>query len=434
MTLHNGDWCLPRLEYPEQATYTARDCARDLQKSLSIEPAVASYFQVVAELMPEGGDCTSSFYNQDGVRLTLLAAPSEFLAEYELPPHARWVPVEEFRDAVESPYGSWLYSCAQHAALVFADLLVVDDVRTVAQDPRRDVWWTHRACAFLMSVVRGLHLEPLSYVTRVPWLTSAELFSVRTSGGFYYLKAPSPGCEVAVTEFLSRIFSEDTLRVVAVNASLNCFVAEGFDQLSRGPDDEVNVARAWGAMQLRSTHFSEELRQAGVPDYSPAVLSLLVDGLVQDPSVAAALEGEMSTVDFLRGARLVCAKLEASALPVSLVHGDLTMGNVGRKRDGGLLIFDWEYAYLSHPFCHSYRSRDLLRSPEVRRAYLDCWSALVCLEQAEAELAAAAVVGGLATLQWHVALLPACRRMLHNIHVRAIRYYVSQLLDALRSL
>ena len=237
-----------------------------------------------------------------------------------------------------------------------------------------------------------------------------------------------------MTEFLPRIFSKDTLRVVAVNASLNCFVAEGFDQLSRGSDDKANVARAWGAMQLRSIHFSEELQQVGVPDYSPAVLSLLVDGLVQDPSVAAALEGEISTVEFIRVARLVCAKLEASALPVSLVHGDLTMGNVGRKRDGGLPIFDWEYAYLSHPFCHSYHSRDLLRSPEVRRADLDCWSALVCLEQAEAELAAAAVVGGLATLQWHVALLPACRRMLHHSHVRAIRYYVSQLLDALRSL
>jgi len=440
--LHDGDWCLPRLEYSEHATYTARDCARDLQGSLGIKPAVASYFQVVAELMPEGGESHTMFYNPDGVRLTLLAAPSEFYTVCELPPHACWMPIEEFRDAVESPLGGWLYSSAQNAALLFADLLAVDDVRTVAVDPRGDVWWTHRASAYLLSVVRGLQLEPLSAVTRSSWDSSSELFMVRTSNGSYYLKAPSPGCaEVAVTEYLCRIFAEDTLRVVAVNAALNCFVAEGFDELGSGPvlpplgpDDYANIVRKWSAMQLRSTHCLEDLRQAGVPDYSPAVLSSLVDGLVQDPTVAAALEGEMSTDDFVCGAMRVCAKLEASALPVSLVHGDLTTGNVGRKRDGGLLIFDWQHAYLSHPFCHSYLPRDLLRSPPVRRAYLDCWSALVCREQAEAELTAAAVVGGLAALHWYVSLLPTASRVQRRRLVTMTRCSVRSLLGDLRAL
>jgi len=165
--LHDGDWCLPRLEYPEHASYTASDCARDLQESLDIKPSVVALFQVVAELIPEGGDSTTIFYNYDGVRLTLLAAPSEFYTVCELPPNARWMPVEKFRDAVESPIGGWYYSSAREAALVFADLLGVNGDRTVAVDPRRDVWWTRHASAFLLSVVRGLQLEPVSYVTRV---------------------------------------------------------------------------------------------------------------------------------------------------------------------------------------------------------------------------------------------------------------------------
>ena len=258
---------------------------------------------------------------------------------------------------------------------------------------------------------------------------------VRTSNGSYYLKAPSPECaEVTVTDYLFRIFPEDTLRVVAVNASLNCFVAEGFDKLVYRPDVYADAVRKWGAMQLLSTHCVEELRPAGVPDYSPSVLSSLVDGIVQDPTVAAALEGKMSTDELVRGAMLMCAQLEASTLPVCLVYGDVTTGNVGRKRDGGLLIYDWQYGYPSHPFCHTYHPNDLLRKREGRRAYLDCWSTLVCPEQAEAELAAAAVVGGLTTLHWYVTLLPTCRKMMRHLHLGSMRYIVSKLLDDLRIL
>jgi Phosphotransferase enzyme family len=60
--------------------------------------------------------------------------------------------------------------------------------------------------------------------------------------------------------------------------------------------------------------------------------------------------GEMAA---LRAAvpRLVasCAELAALAVPPSIVHGDLHLGNVARGPEG-FLLFDWTNACVAHPF------------------------------------------------------------------------------------
>lgn len=34
-----------------------------------------------------------------------------------------------------------------------------------------------------------------------------------------------------------------------------------------------------------------------------------------------------------------------------LVHGDVAKSNASIRDDQVVLIFDWEFAYISHPFC-----------------------------------------------------------------------------------
>ena len=75
-------------------------------------------------------------------------------------------------------------------------------------------------------------------------------------------------------------------------------------------------------------------------------------------------------------------------IPLTLTHGDFASRNLGLKkgRDGSqqLVVFDWQFAAISHPFFDLQEIHEEQNiSEEERRCYLEMWREYEPLERCE---------------------------------------------------
>jgi aminoglycoside phosphotransferase (APT) family kinase protein len=115
----------------------------------------------------------------------------------------------------------------------------------------------------------------------------------------------------------------------------------------------------------------------GCLDRRPAVLSTQIAALAADPTVP--LPGDLGDRFLAAVPRLeeLSTELVASAIPPTLVHGDLHAGNVMRI-NGRFVVFDWSDACVADPFVDVLMF--LTRLPDdpglrttFRERYLDAW-------------------------------------------------------------
>lgn len=375
--LHEGEWHLPRFTYDTSCEYRSAYCVRDLEAALD-SSSRKFRFDVVAELFPRDDNSLSTYPNPDGLnRLTLVQTKSDQQLDYELPSNARWSDVGDVIAVATEEYLDYFYYYVGGAVYLFLKPYTEPDA--CLSDPRAAERWTHRAVEYLLSVVRALNLKVTSEVTRVAWTSSSELFRVNTCQGWYYLKAPPPGCEeVAVTRHISDIFPEETLQVVAISESLNCFVAKGVHRvLEMSTELHLIMVNKLARVQRKSLQHLTELKALGLPEYSAAVLGTKIEEWVLDPAVAEVLREEnVATQKLTCTLKKVCDRMARSAIPLALVHGDFAARNFGKRddvvQDQGYILYDWQLACITHPFCDFYFYENRTRAwEEYRKHWLD---------------------------------------------------------------
>ncbi len=136
---------------------------------------------------------------------------------------------------------------------------------------------------------------------------------------------------------------------------------------------------SFAKLQRDAATRADDLAAMGCLDRSLDRLAAQIDPLLSDPEMLAAQANtdEMARLRAL-GPRLkaMCAELATYAVPHTLVHGDLHLGNVARSGDG-FLFFDWTDACLAHPFLDTisiYQTEDPAVEARLRDAYLRVWT------------------------------------------------------------
>jgi Phosphotransferase enzyme family len=204
--------------------------------------------------------------------------------------------------------------------------------------------------------VRQVRVWELSCVLRAP-----------TSVGDVWFKAnrasPLFVDEGSVMGTLAGLFPDRVPAPLAVDVERGWMVLDDFgEEVGWGAPVEVaeEVARAHARMQVEAAAHVEELLAAGCHDRrldrlaaEAAAWLPAIEATGRLPGIDAATwlsEREMAA---LRAAvprlRARCAELAGYAVPPSIVHGDLHLGNVARG-PAGWLLFDWTDACVAHPF------------------------------------------------------------------------------------
>lgn len=444
-------WYLPRFEYDPARRYQSSYCIQDLYRLL--DPGSQRFsFTIAAELFPKQTDDTGELDNRDGIRrVTLVSMQPKSASENELPSCARWSQINDVMEKV--------YRFAPHVATAIYAFLrsCVVPEGALIEDPRCTSRWTYRAVDFLLASVRQLNLEPVSNVERVAWRSLSELFRVNTRVGWYYLKAPPPGsAEVMLTQRLSELFPDDVPLLVSVSKSLGCFVIKGvctmspssltFSPISHDcrklrlpsfmlPSSDGVLGRKIGRIQLQSVQYLEEMKSLGVPEYSPNTLAKSIDTWMSDPAVQRELAERQYTTDEVAPVmRAVCARLSKSRLPLTLIHGDYRIFNVGIRddvrKDDGFIIFDWESACITHPFAETCVRGSLAQCIQYRKK----WQKFASRKELEVEMKLGAGLGWMT----HVAEAARLKTLGPDFNRRRMEFAqgsaISQFLEFMRGL
>ncbi|WP_139983722.1 aminoglycoside phosphotransferase family protein [Nocardioides litoris] len=188
-----------------------------------------------------------------------------------------------------------------------------------------------------------------------------------------WLKAPCAGFrdEPALTAWVAREAAEVAPEVVGLDEERALLLVEHLEEVAEPLDVAVvaEVARRLAQAQVATVGRLDGLLRAGAPDRGAArtvagLLRVLPEGTARARLVAHVEE------------------LHALGLPPTLVHGDLHVGNLGRRADGTPVAFDWTDACVAHPYLDG---RHLATSVErvagagaegaVRDAFVGVWHA-----------------------------------------------------------
>ncbi len=237
---------------------------------------------------------------------------------------------------------------------------------------------------------RGGRVLPVPPRVRVrPWSTTARF---ATTLGTVWFKAGAPGAdfEAALAGALHAWAPGRVLTPIAVDAKRGwALLPDGgpplVDLLGRSRDLSMwgSVLRAYAQLQRALVGRVRDMLALGVPDLRPARLGTLLDELLADRGVSAQLGPARTDVEAFRPEfERIRARLASSAVPPSLDHSDLNMGNVFLL-EGGYRFVDWGDASVAHPFTSllvplRFAAAEYGASPaeleRLRDAYLEPWS------------------------------------------------------------
>jgi hypothetical protein len=206
--------------------------------------------------------------------------------------------------------------------------------------------------------------------------------------------------EVALTRRLADWYPERVPPVLAADARRRWLLLRdcGGPCLEDGAPlaEWQHVARTYATVQADAATHLDRLRALGCADRPLAALRTQIRDLLANPAALLLGEPDGLSASELEGLRdrlpellSACEDLAASALPLSLDHGDLWASNVYLAPTGPMFI-DWTDACITHPFLSL---APLLRSADwdtnlpanattgIVDAYLEGWSAYGTLER-----------------------------------------------------
>jgi Phosphotransferase enzyme family len=236
--------------------------------------------------------------------------------------------------------------------------------------------------------VQQLRAWELSCILRAP-----------TASGDVYLKAvpdsPLFVNEPVVTGALAALFPDHVPAPLAVDAGRRWLALADFGaELAWDIPDAAReeVLRTFARLQIEAASQVDRLLEAGCLDCRLPWLAdqaerwlPAIEETGRLPGIDAATWRSKDELAGLRAAvphlPAICAELATYAIPPSLVHGDLHLGNVARG-PRGYLFFDWTDAGVAHPFLDLLtffqEDEEEIKGPlrdRLRDAYLSEWTA-----------------------------------------------------------
>ena len=184
---------------------------------------------------------------------------------------------------------------------------------------------------------------------------------------------------------------ERTLDVVCVSRELGSFVSKEFEHAYIRDEDDKSLLpaslKALGEVQRESLRHREKLIRAGCVSLGVRELITEIDFWMDDELLRKEMRYLMSTaVKFAPVVKARLMKLQDFNVPLTLTHGDFSKRNVGFKKGAAgeekMILFDWQFAAVSHPFFDFHEIHEKV-TVEERRAYLRMWSDFESLERCE---------------------------------------------------
>jgi hypothetical protein len=281
---------------------------------------------------------------------------------------------------------------------------------------RRNPWarrgWFARAAAW---TEQQLARQGYALAAPVEQFRSASISCVLrapTTRGDVYFKAaaalPLFGNEPVLTQALAERFPEQIPAILATEPAQRWMLMPDFGpQLSRGHgrDVWVEALRRYGPIQAACASDVDGWLAHGCLDRRLDRLAAQVAALLADDGAMAELESdEAQQLRALQPQLLrMCEQLALYAVPQSLVHGDLHLGNIAMD-SGKYTFFDWTDGCIAHPFFDLVtvlnHADEIEGSLEETRAilcdtYLSAWLGYEPIERLRAACALALPLGAL---------------------------------------
>jgi hypothetical protein len=265
-----------------------------------------------------------------------------------------------------------------------------------ARPPWEGPAWFGETERWLLASLERLGTEATGPVRQVLVWELSSVLRAPTPGGDVYLKAsvdsPLFGDEGAMTALLAELYPDSVPAPPAVDRDRRLTLLADFGEVigwNAPADIRDEALRAFARIQVDATAHTGRLLAAGFLDRRLDWLAAEARAWLPEieatgrlPSIDASTwlsPEEMAEVRDA-GPRLaeLCAELATFAIPPSLVHGDLHLGNVAYGKRGGCLFFDWTDACVAHPFMDVAVTIEDDEEPVRRRrvdAYLAEWAA-----------------------------------------------------------
>jgi hypothetical protein len=282
--------------------------------------------------------------DDDGV--CLVAPPP---AAWEPPPGSRW----SARDALET------LGLDERERAGASDWL--DQLAGAPGPPERVPWaepgWYDAAVQWIEDRVAELGRSITGPITqRKHWSLSSVLRVPTAEGPIWCKDVPSFFAQEGPVLEVLRPTTPDALPIVLARADGRVLLEDlRGEPIEDAPvEDHVRAARLLATMQLEWVDRVDELLAAGAVDRRLALLPAEAAAIAARPGVVSGLDPERwSRLDALVAALPErCAALAAGngGVPATLVHGDFHPGNVAKRADGSLVLFDWTDVAVGHPF------------------------------------------------------------------------------------
>ncbi|KAI0558148.1 Aminoglycoside phosphotransferase [Gracilaria domingensis] len=275
---------------------------------------------------------------------------------------------------------------------------VLDNNSTSQLERNRMPWrcpgWFRKSLTWIGSALLDQSLEvegPVS-VVRNTFHSCVMKFKVRYLGArrvdtvlqnnIVFVKTGNPKLlRAPAISAISAILPEFSPRLLAVNASRNLYM-EWNVRFNDYASIRVDLLmKTLSTFQKRSMSHLDQLKSAGVPVYTVEWIRTNIRKIsryslldrCKDGNSVARLRSNISRLE------LCFEELESYGIPDTLLHGDFHSGNVGSAVNNAFYhIFDWNSAYIGHPFCDFAVMRTSEGGPEeeqetAERTYFQYW-------------------------------------------------------------
>jgi hypothetical protein len=255
-----------------------------------------------------------------------------------------------------------------------------------ARQPWADPAWFPAAEAWLKSTVDATGGALTGAVEQHKVWELSCVLRAPTTRGDVYLKAtidsPLFVAEAVVTALLAELFPEHVPTPLAVDRERGWIATPDFGP-EVGWEAPVPVReealRQYAELQKASVRHVDALLAAGCVDRRPAWLAGQLPTWFAEDMTRHWAPPELARGLAAATPRLVelCRELAGSALPETLLHGDMHMANAARRPGGGYLFFDWTDAGVGHPFIDMIaiaQEDDEASRDALRETYLTQWA------------------------------------------------------------
>lgn len=389
VTEEAGQWDFPYFEYKRSLQSGSRvaRCCRDYQDWLGVLPE-QNCFTVAVELLgdfPIRSKRDSEKFGK-GKLLVIEHQMDGSVEDLTLPRYAEWKDIRFLSslsiDSQSSHFGSDIERIFE-VAVRYMETTAASTMLLL--DPRHRPQWFRKAKTFFLSVLSSDGVKTWGPVSQEHVSSTSTLLRVNSNRGPYYLKSPALGSqETPISVELSSLFPRNTPKVVGTCTELNCFAMKGFTHVDLEEKDALRVVETLGNIQLQSVQYKDRFRKIGCKVRD---LQGLLEKVKQWANGEGIFYGCHQQVEEMR--QLVpivtdmCKRLEEFNIPYTLVHGDVALSNAtyaaSDRKD--VILFDWEFACISHPFCDFHRlHKDV--TLETVTSYLCMWGAYEDVDRA----------------------------------------------------